>query len=334
MFRFTSLALACLSTVGAAPMDWVGKYTEPLFGEGLNVCVDLVGGEYHGQGLLSSLGYMRGKIVGNVWTGDYWLAGFEGRMGHFRLALGGGLASYDGYLTENPGRQNMTTSGTRTSSSMPTDMECFRTDSEYLVDGATYDLTGHYTQPAADNEHWYFIHDGTTHTSSYTYTADSIPGTSYGPVYLNGQVSLDNWYEAGLDEGIELIVAKNATTFYNLWWFAPRVSEVDYSTKEDDNFGIFINYLNPMSSSLSTDDLTDLAESSNCYILWTEDMEEDCFESGSDDDNEDHDLIIEMLGAVLAFSLIGLLMLGGVIYLLQKAQKEPLAGAAAASDKL
>lgn len=332
MMRLTSFAVY-MGAALAAPMDWVGMYTESMYGEGLNVCVDEVDGDYVGQGLLSSLGYMRGYIQGNVWAGDYWLAGYEGRMGTFYLDLDVVGSTYSGYFTENPG-QNITSSGTRTSSSMPDDIECFRTHKDYLVPHASYDITGYYIKPGMPTENWWIYNDGSYHTSTYTYTEDSIPGTSYGPFYLNGQVSIDNWYESAQDEGIELIVAKNDTAFYNLWWFASRVSDVDYSTKLDDNFGININILDP---SVTGSELTELAESGKCYALWTEDMEEACRETDSDDDNQDHELITELLAALLVFSIIGLILMGVMLYILVSKPKESLASqgsSASSSSKL
>lgn len=304
------------SVSNAASMDWVGKYTDALYGEGLSVCVDTISSDrYIGQGLLSSLGYMRGEIVGDVWAGEYWLAGFEARMGTFRLALSAGGDEYSGYFTEKPG-QNITASGSRTNASMPEDLECYRTDAEYLEDGVSFAFHGHFTQASDPYDNWWLTNDGSTVTSTYTYTENAIPGTTYGPMFLNGQVSVSNWFEPGKDEGIYLLVARNETSFYNLWWYFPRVSDVDISQKPNGYFGTNINLLSP---GVQDSEVARMAESGNCYVLWTDDMESDCLErSGDSSSSEDHEVITDLLIAILLCTVVGIGLMSVALYLLMR----------------
>ncbi|RYG63319.1 hypothetical protein EON64_16170 [archaeon] len=137
-----------MALAGAAPTDWVGTYTEPTYGGNLVVCVSTItsGSDqtYYGQALLSSVGYLRGTIAGNVWTGQYVLAGVEAIKGDFTLVLdtSGATATYSGNYTQAGSSIVYSAAGSQTSSSTPSDLDCFRVDDSLLTDTSTYDFTG------------------------------------------------------------------------------------------------------------------------------------------------------------------------------------------------
>lgn len=128
----------------ASPTNWNGVFTEPMYGGSMNVCVSqLDNGDYYGQAVISTLGYMRGKIdaANDQWTGDYYLIGRSTTKGTFSLDLS--LATTNSYVAtwiQQPG-YTITTTGTQSSTSTPSDVSCFRSDNDYLT-GEAFSYTG------------------------------------------------------------------------------------------------------------------------------------------------------------------------------------------------
>lgn len=120
-------------------------------------------------------------------------------------------------------------------------------------------------------------------TSSYLYYYDDgtpAPGILYHtPTYQNGQVSAGMWYEGG-DEpvlGIELWVAKNATAYYETWWYCSRMADFDYAAMitAPDEHGIDIAYQTNPTCSVGT------ATENSCYMLPTTAEEQSCLNMSS-----------------------------------------------------
>lgn len=129
-----------------APADWVGTFTEPIYGGNLAVCLSTITDgsttTYYGQALMSSVGYLRGTIVGNVWTGQYVVSGVEAINGNFVLVIDPTTSTYMGNYTQAGSTIVADASGTQTSASTPTDLECFKADDDLLTQTSFYDLTG------------------------------------------------------------------------------------------------------------------------------------------------------------------------------------------------
>lgn len=68
----------------------------------------------------------------NQWTGNYYLSGLEARRGAFSLGLSSGVMT--GTFTESNGAVEAI-SETQSSTTEPTDLECFKVDTE-LLDGS------------------------------------------------------------------------------------------------------------------------------------------------------------------------------------------------------
>ncbi len=134
--------LALLS-INQVKMEWVGTYNDPIYGGEIYVCVSQVEGNYIGQGVFSRIGYMRGKIENNLWSGNFWSAGLEVKQGSFKLQLETtGNTTFSGSFLEDP-EINYLISSNQTSSATPEDMECFKTDDDLLkADAPFYSLNG------------------------------------------------------------------------------------------------------------------------------------------------------------------------------------------------
>lgn len=296
---------AALFLARAAQTDWVGTYADPTYGGNLAVCVSLVNGVYYGQALISSVGYLRGTIdASNVWTGQYFLAGNAAIRGNFTLTLNGAATAYSGTY-QQAGSSDVVysvTNAAKSSSSTPTDLECFQVDDSMLTTTTTYDLTGALTYDYYVT-YWYMSVSDTTLTSSYVYVyqdGTQSPGTSYGTSFLNGQLVLDNWYESADATGIEITLAKNSTHTYNLWWYLPSISNFDYSQQSVDDFGIHVL---AKVTTVSQAEIIEESTANVCYALWTESAEQSCLATGGDDDDDD-DLNSNLLATAVAFSVV------------------------------
>lgn len=326
------------------PNDWTGTYPDSLFGGEFKVCVTLHSGVYYGQALFSQVGYMRGTIdpSTNDWTGNWYMAGIEGRRGAFSFSLSAGAMT--GTFTESNGAQETVTS-TRSSSTEPSPLECFRADPEYLDTTSSFSYAGNWWVGWVDRN--VFVDSNNLLTGSYDYGDNfDVPGWYYGYVHENGQVAQLQWYEEANFEGIYLFAAKNATSQYILWWGFDRISDFNYAKKNMDHwntngFGTRVDY--------KKSDVTDysLANAHYCYQLITPTFEEECLQRASSDMNnnntisyisngeaDDDEALIDMVGATLALVLIGMIASLVVCGLSLKKQNGPMAGATASDSKL
>ena len=80
--------------------------------------------------------------------------------------------------------------------------------------------------------------DAKSMTASYmwVYEGDETRGAQYGNCYIGKQpdVCTTNFYETGSFEGISLVVAKNATFFFESWFSVGSLSEFNPAHIEDE----------------------------------------------------------------------------------------------------
>lgn len=297
-----------------AMSEWTGKWTDNTFGGSVYVCVSQLLYTTNAQGMFSNIGYMRGSITeDNMWTGQYWMAGIESRRGQFQLMLNSSKESFDGIFTDSTG-YNFKMNGYRQSGPdvSPSDIDCFRTSDDLLIDTSVpFNFSG--TVYAVN------VDSGSTQSKDVlTYSDSSVRvswqaswgrGFNYGSIFNGGQVACVNWYEAGEDEGIELLVAKNSTSFYSIWIGVSSVSDFNYTTYfvTHKGYGVELNSIISKSASLTA------ADSFSYLRLLTETDEGACYAaivdtSGSDDDPGDddnfpHTMSIVILSIMLSLSL-------------------------------
>jgi hypothetical protein len=178
-------------------------------------------------------------------------------------------------------------------------------------------------------------------TSSYTYVyidGTISSGTTNGATFLNGQIDLDNWYESSTAEGIEMLLAKNSTHTYNLWWTVPSLSYFDISKAGVDYNKVA---LYAIMSSVSLDEVYDNAYNNVCYSLWTTSSEQSCLlgsSSSSNDDDDDSDLNYNLLATTVAFSVLTFLVVVVVLVFTilnrQSVNDKPMAAQAAPPTQL
>jgi hypothetical protein len=317
----------------AHPMDWTGTYPDSLFGGEFKVCVTLQGGIFYGQALFSQVGYMRGTIDSstNEWTGNWYMAGVEGRRGMFSFSLASDIMT--GTFTESNGAQETLTSA-RSSTIEPSSLECFRTDPEYLELTRSFSFSGDWWVGSVDR--YVFVDSNNILTGSYDYGQNlDVPGWYYGNVRENGHVAQLQWYEEANFEGMYLFVAKNATSQYILWWGFDWIADFNYSKKNEGHwaatgFGTRIDY--------KKSDITDyaLANTHYCYHLITTTFEEECLQRTSDvsSENEDDDTLLELVGATFTLVLIGVIASLIVCAKLVTGRKSPMASESASDSKL
>lgn len=290
--------------VHAAPMDWEGSFTDSIYGGQTRVCVDQSSStsKYYAQALFSDLGYMRGEVsASDVWTGAYYMAGEEARRGTFSLALTVGTpsSSFTGTFTENSGA-TYSVAETKVDSSVPENIDCFRTDLDLVTNADTFSFTGEWI----DGIRVLFTDvDTDTVYGSYNYGPENAPGYHIGPVYANGQVVPSNWLEVGTWNGLYLFVAKNKTSFYSFWWDFPRVSDFDYSKRGVSGyFGHRENKYDTASAAHTT--ISD-GNKNSCYSLNTVNEETACLAGDYDgSDDNDTDLSENLLIAVLVMMVV------------------------------
>jgi hypothetical protein len=139
MRRILLTSAAAFQLTNAAPTDWNGVWTEPMYGGDVNVCVSVVDGVSYATAQLSTIGYMKGTIdASDVWTGNYYIMGQAVTKGTFSLTsanIADAAATYAAVWTQAPG-YNIGTSGTRKSSVTPADKDCFKTTDGALLSGA------------------------------------------------------------------------------------------------------------------------------------------------------------------------------------------------------
>jgi hypothetical protein len=282
--------------------NWVGNYVDPTYGGNLAVCVSLVDGVYYGQGMISLVGYLRGTIdSSNKWTGEYFMSGNEAVRGNFTLTLSADNTTYSGsYQQTGSNIIYSVNNANKLSSTTPSDLECLKVDDNMLTMTSSWSLTS----ALKETEYpWYIAVTDTSLTSSYTYLyADGTisPGTTNGVTFLNGQIVLDTWYESSNQEGIEIILAKNSTHTYNIWWAIPSLSYFDYSMVNTDYNGLA---LYAIITSISVDEIYAHAYDNVCYSLWTTSSEQSCLSTSTDDDDDDQ-LNHNLLATAVAFSVL------------------------------
>jgi hypothetical protein len=266
----------------SAISDWTGQWTDNTYGGSVFICVSELTDITIAQGVFSNVGYMRGEINdANLWTGYFWMAGIESRRGSFELALNNSEASFYGLFTDSTG-YDYKMSGIRLSGPelTPSDVECFRTSDDLLVPSllsAPFNFSG--TIHAAN------VKSGSTQSKSIIAFSDSSVRVSWeapwgrgfnlGSCFSDGQVACVNWYEAGPDEGIELMVARNATTFYSIWIGASSVSDFNYTTYFvlHSGYGIELNSIIDATTSVTE------ADSYSYLRLLTEQDEDTCYDA-------------------------------------------------------
>lgn len=290
-------------------MNWGGVYNDPIYGGNISVCVtQLTNGDYVGQALFSEVGYMRGVLNSTTWTGNFYTAGQEVKQGTFVLQYSStGTPSASGMFVELPGVEYSFSSDKYVGAPAPTPFQCFQTDAEYLEPNPPaavytgnwnigYDTTNYYDS-SADEVYGSYL---------YYYDDEPTPGFLYHPItYENGQVTAGDWYEGTVAMGIELWVAKNATAYYETWWWTGRMADFNYSTlNTEDEHGI------DTAKFVSTTTFASATQYS-CYMLPTLSLESSCLAtSSSSSSNAMKGLDI----AGIVFGIIGLLCAAYMAY--------------------
>ena len=92
--------------------------------------------------------------------------------------------------------------------------------------------------PTPDYPVDYKLFDATSMTGSYSWVFDGeeTKGAQYGNCYLGTRpdVCTINFYETGPEEGISLIVAKNASFFFESWFYVASLSAFQPAHIEDE----------------------------------------------------------------------------------------------------
>lgn len=310
--------VALLGYVMSSPADWEGTFNDPVYGGNFKVCVTYSSefDTYYAQGKFSDVGYIRGTVDAfDQWTGEYWMAGREGKHGSFNFSLtdpgGGNPLEYSGYFNEMPGYM-YSFSGEKSSSSTPSDLECFRSDLSLLTSSSRFDFTGLWTVNGATR---YMYATSQYLISSYFYAPPSdFHGFQAGPLYSNGQVHSSNWYEDGDWQGLYLFVAKNDNTLYSLWWEYDALADFDYSMRMNTAyFG--------QSVSVRDESIMVSYEDSNvhaCYMLSGDKEEKECaeeYDERLDEEDEEGGSQVGMAaaGATLAFAVANVVTVLAII---------------------
>ena len=221
-----------LVLVRGAAIDWVGTWTDPVWGGKIYICVTTVSNINYAMAGMSNIGYLKGTIDANdVFSGNYYIQGREQRRGSITMTMSsstsasavlkdaGNVASYS----------HSATTYTKESPVEPTDFQCLRTDDDWVAGNTQVYMTGTFQQviPWDENNLHISYDDGETRRSSYKYDVEVIglqsdiyDGYIVGKKFENGLVSMENWYE-NTYMGIEISIFKNETAFYLQWIYAP-----------------------------------------------------------------------------------------------------------------
>lgn len=310
MYYSTLGVLSLAASAHAAPMDWNGIWSDEVFGGKLQVCVSLVNSVYYAQGTNSELGYMRGTIdASDVWTGNFYLQGLESRRGTFSLTLSQAASNtFAGVWTEKPSvLETFTSTGVQESTVEPPNFKCFKADDSYLTTTDAHSFSGYYTN-SGGTEWWIQDHQD-THVASYIYDWGDAAGTiglghCVGTNHEKGQVMAHNWYEQGSWQGIEMLVAKNATSFYLSWWFVARTADWTYCDPDTDD-GCYHAQKFIYNKQSSENQAADDNFCSNFDTTYDEDL---CVQRTTvcDGDDDDVSTVKTLMYPVLAFSAIGM----------------------------
>jgi len=248
---------------------WDGAYYDNIFGGKLFVTTTEVKGKgkkYDGvyvQGVISNVGYLRGKVKGNVWTGHYVLAGEAARTGTFRLQYYNGKPGrFKGELREErlvdnaPPFTESRFNGKQLKNYAPSDVEAFRVDPEVLTEQLRPVLTGRWNYAPGFNgvTQWDILTFGEEDhflSSSYRYYYSSVPppivpahgyergfsphpGVAFTNFYENGWMGTNGPYS-----GIDLLIAKNNNTMYTTYWNARSIGFFDYKMGSPDFVNVY-----------------------------------------------------------------------------------------------
>jgi hypothetical protein len=276
---------------------------------------------------MGNIAYLRGQISGQTWSGNYYFAGMESKMGEFEflLASNGNTYTIQKFMDSSvKGSYGYGMSGSKMLADTPNEKDCFKTDLDYI--GTSHSWTGSFTNGLT----MYVIDDVSTpafcRQSSYVYSYQSGPQSSseQGTCYENNQVSPGQYFESGTTQGLELIVAKNADSYYYLWWAIANDGEYNWTTT---NPGTNNGYNPaPYTRLPPGDKLGYSSDQYVCYEFQSTDMENSCFERApvganigssmtcpSDQDNQD---TYDGLVAVLSLVLINFITSIGTVYYL------------------
>jgi hypothetical protein len=136
------LVVSLCAPVVSDTTNWSGEFQDGTFGGSLFVCLSEVAESDTtvstvAQGVFSKFGYMRGPVEGDVWMGEFFMAGIEARHGTFNLTLGGGGGSYSGVFSEAVGYSyGMSGDKVSTGGYVPADTDCFKSDPALLTQEA------------------------------------------------------------------------------------------------------------------------------------------------------------------------------------------------------
>jgi len=267
---FCALSLAKPPKISA--MD--GSYEDNIFGGKLFVSTTEVKGKgkmfdgTYAQGVISNVGYLRGKVKGKIWTGHYVLAGEVARTGTFKLQhYSGSPAHFKGEFMEHLLSNDKTLaeskfSGKQLKNYSPSDIEVFRVDPEVLTDELKPVLSGSWNGGVNAVKQWNIMTFGEGEhfvSSSYHYT---YPDNTTAHGYERGLsphpgIAFTNFYENGWAgskgpySGIDLLIAKNNHTMYTTYWNFPAIGFFDHSLGSPD----FVNvYTKDMNHAVVTED--------------------------------------------------------------------------------
>lgn len=303
---------------------WTGEYEDPIYGGSIFVCESTVDSQTYAQATFSRLGYMRGEVSGDEFSGEFWLQGWESIQGTFSLVLSG--SSYSGSFTQQPGI-TYNISGSKISSSEPSDLECQRSDDYLLTSTEYYSSTGSYVHVGGDNGKGIVSNSiqeseagaGTTYgTYQYVFYSTGVlaHGTEYSVSHLNGQVKTGRWSESGGYSGINMYVAKNSTHHYTSWWDVPRIAEFDFSLASNPDLEGH-NLMEKVDAMSLPEDSRDPGEYV-CLELFKEEDENRCFGYFFENDDDDDSVSSETLLAILSFSVLsfaGVVVLGVFMFI-------------------
>jgi hypothetical protein len=160
--------------------------------------------------------------------------------------------------------------------------------------------------------------DANNHVS-VSWTASFGIGFNYGPTFINGQVVCAQWYEGNGNEGIELFVAKDLTSFYSIWLMPSSVAVFNFTQVVvlDKSYGVEIN---EMVDTLAT--AQEGMEFSFLRLLTTSD-ETTCSAAlagdslncvDDNDDNDDTEMSVVLLIVIVLASIYGCVVSSILMY--------------------
>jgi len=339
MLELITVVLLVCSFASAAETDWNGVFNDAIWGGSINVCVSNTNSKFYGQATFSDLGYMVGEIDSNdVWSGNFFIQGYDAQQGTFSFTLVSG--SFTGTWQYKGQQDSIDTSGSQTSSVEPKADVCFKVDDNFIDANIAnpFSISGTYKSDNSDTDIYYSLDGGDgTFYGSYQYTwgaGNTANGFFYGPIQTiasNGiQVGMADWYEAGNTVGLELYVAKNASSYYYMWLWIPRTSDYDISKSMKNGTSI--------RRRISED--TSMYNSQHCLTLPQSVNEATCFQTTTlpSDDDDNTALLTNMSISSTAFTILNFVILMIVCLMVSTIKKAgvaaPLNNGVELSDKV